>query len=113
MIPATKSFTYYRGDTYSFIVTPLDSDGAAVDLTSFTPSFTIADVRGSSPAFVLAATCSKNGDTIVCTIDSDDGDTLTGSLYVYDVQVTDGGSPAEVHTYLTGTITVSDDVEEP
>lgn len=111
--PATFNIAYYRGDTYEFYVRPKDQDGNAIDLTGYTPTFTIASDRGSSPAFsVVCDSELTEGDTVIkCTIASDDGATLTaGTVYVYDVEVADGSSPSVVQTYLTGTVSVTSDV---
>ena len=49
--PGTYNFSYYKGDTYQFLVFPKDSSGNTFDLSSFTTSrFTIATKRGTASA---------------------------------------------------------------
>lgn len=49
--PGTYNFSYYKGDTYQFLVFPKDSSGNTFDLSSFTASrFTIATKRGTASA---------------------------------------------------------------
>ena len=49
--PGTYNFSYYKGDTYQFLVFPKDSSGNTFDLSSFTASkFTIATKRGVASA---------------------------------------------------------------
>jgi hypothetical protein len=49
--PGTYNFSYYKGDTYQFLVFPKDSSGNIFDLSSFTSSkFTLATKRGTASA---------------------------------------------------------------
>lgn len=49
--PGTYNFSYYKGDTYQFLVFPKDSSGNTFDLSSFTTArFTIATKRGTASA---------------------------------------------------------------
>lgn len=48
--PGTFNFSYYRGDTYEFIVQPKDSLGGEFDLTDFDAEFNIATARGGAIA---------------------------------------------------------------
>ena len=112
-LPATKNMTYYRGDTLEFSIRPLDSEGAAIDLSAYDATFTIATARGAAPSFSLVADAVIVANVINCTITPDDGATLSsGTSYVYDVEVGNpvGGPYTTVYTYVTGTMTVTDDV---
>lgn len=109
MIPANYDIQYYRGDTYEFYIQPKDIDGLPIDVSTFTPTFTIATERGTSPTASYACSAAATGTTIHCTITAGTGATLSaGTVYVYDVGVDDGGV---IHTYLTGNVYVTDRVE--
>jgi hypothetical protein len=126
--PGTYNFDYYRGDTFRFVVSPKDSNGNALDLSSYLDEedgrdaiFTIADARGASAIstyssivelegnFPLSATIDVENSTITCTIKPDGGRYLEGgSTYYYDVEIYNGADLR--YTLLTGAITVEDDV---
>lgn len=113
--PATYNFNYYAGDTFEFIIYPKDSQGGVfADLENYTTRFAIAETRGGTPVLdsidsELTAVISETNDYITCQIVAQWGASLTGSSYVYDVQIQDGGS-GKVYTLLTGTITVQQDI---
>jgi hypothetical protein len=113
--PGTFNFSYYRGDTYQFIVRPKSESGASFDLDGFTAIFTIANKRGSgaiqyssTTPNTLTALVNTADDIVTCTVDTITGRLLTsGTTWVYDVQVSDG---ALTYTLLTGSISVTDDI---
>lgn len=113
--PATYNFNYYAGDTFEFLVYPKDSQGGVFDnLGSYTARFSIAESRGGAAVLdsidnELSVTISGTDDYLTCEIIAEYGATLSGSSYVYDVQIQDGGS-GKVYTIVTGTITVTQDV---
>ena len=110
--PGTYNFSYYRGDTYQFIVRPKNANGEifALDAYAGNAVFTIANRRGSTGTQVEAtATVDITNHIITCTITPDQGRELTaGTTYVYDVQIENGANI--VYTLLTGSITVTDDI---
>ena len=110
--PGTYNFSYYRGDTYQFIVRPKNENGAAFDLTAYNGSetFTIANRRGRSGTQIGAtADIDTVNDIVTCTITGAQGrELVAGTTYVYDVQIDNGAGV--VFTLLTGSITVTDDV---
>lgn len=123
--PGTYNFDYYRGDTFTFVISPKDSTGTAFNLSAYKKTtsptrdaiFTIADARGSNRNFSLTSNGSSDllasidtgNNTITCTITSDGGRDLEGgSTYYYDVEIYNGATLR--YTLLTGTITVQDDV---
>lgn len=120
--PGTYNFSYYKGDTFSFVIYPKTSTGTSFDLTTYDAanggngaSFTIASARGSAGvASQLSGTAviSLDDNSITCTLTPDVGAQLDANLsYVYDVQIDKGsGSTATVFTLLTGSITVTDQV---
>jgi hypothetical protein len=110
--PGTYNFSYYRGDTYQFIIRPKNANGTVFTLDDYEgdASFTIANRRGSTGTQVSAtATVDTTNHIITCTITPEQGRELTaGTTYVYDVQIENGASI--VYTLLTGSITVTDDI---
>ena len=108
--PIYHDFKYYRGDTYTLVLRVKDGDLNPLDLTGWTPVFTIASARGPNPDFSITATASISGSIITCTIPPAVGQQLINSLYVYDIQVSNGST--NVYTYVTGNITVELDVSE-
>lgn len=113
--PATYNFNYYAGDTFEFLVYPKDSNGGVfANLSGYTARFSIAESRGAAAVLdsndsELSVTVSGTNDYLTCEIIAEYGATLTGSSYVYDVQIQDGGA-GKVYTIVTGTISVTQDV---
>jgi hypothetical protein len=113
--PGTYNFSYYRGDTYQFIIRPKNANGTtfALDAYSGNAVFTIANRRGSTGTQVAGtATIDTANDIVTCTITPEQGRELSaGTTYVYDVQITNTTpTPDVVFTLLTGSITVTDDI---
>lgn len=112
--PATYNINYYKGDTYSFEISPKTASGAVFPLTGYTPSMMIASSRDHAPDFSITASADFNDPTqrttIICTITPTVGRQLiAGTQYVYDVQIAKSND-SEVYTLLTGTISVTADV---
>lgn len=137
--PATYDFNYYKGDTFEFRIYPKKNDGTVFDLSQYyiptthanTPDdvtdnaspydsaqFTISTVRGSTGTPIRCfARVSDDGTFVQCAIRPLDSLSLpAGVEYVYDVEVkkpagnAGTGQYEVVHTLLTGTITVTDQV---
>ena len=110
--PGTYNFSYYRGDTYQFVVRPKNANGTTFALDDYAGNadFTIANVRGSTGTQISAtATVDTANDIITCTITGATGRNLVGgTTYVYDVQIDNGAGV--IFTLLTGSITVTDDI---
>ena len=110
--PGTYNFSYYRGDTYQFIVRPKNSNGSIFLLDDYEGSadFTIANTRGSSGSQVSGtAVVDTNNHIITCTITPTVGRQLVaGTTYVYDVQISNGADI--IFTLLNGSITITDDI---
>jgi hypothetical protein len=116
--PATYNFSYYRGDTFEFNITPKDTAGNLFVLTSYSSVFTVADERGDGGTQVICySTTDSTNNVIRCAIrvvDRQDIDFPSGTQAVYDVQIFKDGSPYDfVYTLLTGTITITEDVSGP
>jgi hypothetical protein len=110
--PGTYNFSYYRGDTYQFVIRPKNANGTTFALDDYAGNadFTIANRRGSTGTQISAtATVDTANDIITCTITGSQGRQLVaGTTYVYDVQIDNGAGV--IFTLLTGSITVTDDV---
>jgi hypothetical protein len=111
--PGTYNFRYYKGDTFEFIIRPKDGSGNAFPLDSYLDSatFTIANQRGAGGIRHAAlAVVDIANDIITCTITPTVGEDLTaGVTWYYDIEVRDAFT---VYTFLTGTITVENDVTQ-
>jgi hypothetical protein len=107
--PATYNFNYYRGDSYSFSITPKNANGTTFDLTGYSASFSIATARGSSGVFVTdgSATVDAGNGRVDCAITPTVGADLGLTTYYYDVEITKN---EKVYTVVTGTINVTQDV---
>ena len=112
--PGTYDFSYYRGDTYQFIIRPRNESGANFQLDGYSAIFTIANRAGSGATQfssttpnTLTAIVNTADDIITCTIDTVTGRALTAANWVYDVQVTNG---TLTYTLLRGSISVTDDI---
>jgi hypothetical protein len=111
--PANYNFSYYRGDSYEFVIKPKNPNGSSFSLSNFPNSlFVIATERGNPSAQVLSASpvIDALAGTITCVIDPDNGrNYLSAGPYVYDVEIFDS-SGSVVYTLLTGNISVTQDV---
>lgn len=111
--PATYNFSYYRGDSFQFVIQPKNADGTEFDLSEYvsaSATFTVASRSGGTDTFEFNGTVNVNSSEnyITCTIDPTDGATLIqGTSYVYDVQIKNTNY---VYTLLSGTITVTNDI---
>lgn len=111
--PATYNFSYYRGDSFEFIVQPKNGDGSAFDLSTYPSAsaiFTIASRSGGVDTFVFngEVTINSSESYISCVISPEDGENLVqGTSYFYDIEIKNNDN---VYTLLAGTITVTNDI---
>jgi len=113
--PGTYNISYYKGDTLEFRVYPKLADGSSYDLTDYTVKFSFSAFRGSAGSSTYHeahATVSSDKTYVQCAIRPADSAYLTaGTPYVYDVEITKSATPYPfVHTILTGSISVTDQV---
>jgi hypothetical protein len=110
--PGSYNFSYYRGDTATFVVRPKNSNGSTFALSGYSASFVIANRRGSTGTqYVATATVNQSTNIVTCTINPSVGRSLAPGTYVYDVQITNTTpDPDLIFTILNGTITVTDDI---
>lgn len=108
--PGLYNFSYYKGDTFQFVIRPKNPNGENFDLVGYTAEFFIATSRGDNPTFSIEADAVVNSvsDIVTCTILPAVGSQLDAGSYVYDVQIS--SSAEVVYTLLTGTITVTEQV---
>ena len=110
--PGTYNFSYYRGDTYQFVIRPKNANGSVFTLDDYSDGsiFTIANRRGSTGTQVVATTAVDTTNHIItCTMTPEQGRELSaGTTYFYDVQIDNGAG--NIFTLLTGSITVTDDI---
>jgi len=112
LFPATYAINYYLGDRFDFIINPKNPNGTPFDLNSFdTALFEISTERGNPLASVGigSAEIDVPNSRIICAILPELGVQLSGTSYVYDVEVQDTSS-STVYTLLTGNISVTKDV---
>jgi hypothetical protein len=109
--PSTYNITYYRGDSYDFVIYPKDSNGDSFNMDGYSSLFTIATTRGPNGIPVGQAISNIDNDegSISCRIPIEIGQDLGLSSYVYDVEIRNS-SASTVYTILTGTISVTQDV---
>jgi hypothetical protein len=113
--PATFNINYYKGDTYEFRIYPKDKSGSVFNVSSYTDvKFTINTSRGTSSDTPIEgyAQISDDGTYVQCAILPGNGALMSAATtYVYDVEIKKTASPYNlVHTLLTGTISVTDQV---
>lgn len=109
--PSNFNIAYYQGDRYEFVIRPKDNAGQPFNLSGYSGLFTVATTRGNTTAIVgtaQSASVNANAGTVTCVIQPSFGQTLTGNSYVYDVEISSGGS--NVYTLVTGNINVTRDI---
>lgn len=109
--PATYNISYYRGDSYNFIINPKNPNGTTFSLSGYSGLFTISTERGNPAAevgFGTAVVDSESG-TITCEIPNTLGAILSGASYLYDIEINNTSS-STTYTILTGTISVTQDI---
>jgi hypothetical protein len=110
--PATYNIAYYRGDQFDFVINPKNPNGTTFALDGYSALFIIASERGNPASFVAFGSASVNTalDNVTCKISPTVGNQLSGTSYVYDIQVSNSSTSA-VYTLLTGDINITQDVK--
>ena len=101
-----------RGDTFPFILTVVDSDGTAIDITSATFLLTVDLLENPTDASqklfqVVGAIVVAASGTVKFTLTEPNSD-QTPLTYYYDIQMTDAAS--KVRTIAKGSWVVSQDI---
>ena len=104
--------TCRRGDTFKLEFTFTDDDGDAIDLTSYTWKMDVKETDTSSGDIIGDTSFTYTGNnegklTVTATASTMSG--VSGGLYVYDLQSTNGGT---VKTWVYGIFKVNEDVSE-
>lgn len=126
--PGTYNISYYKGDTFEFLLNPKDTSGNPFNLTGYDSSairFTISNyagpekydgVGGAPTKISIPGYVTKVDNTYIkCAITPNNALEMTaGTTYVYDVEISKPGSDYDyVYTLLTGNITVKEQVSLP
>ena len=118
-LPATYNISYYRGDTYSFVIYPKAANGETFTLVdenddpylAFFFISTNRSVEVPTDAIQALAVLDTVTSTVSCQITTAVGRTLVpGTVYVYEVKIQNQDTN-EVYTLVTGTISVTGAVE--
>jgi hypothetical protein len=114
--PGTYNISYYKGDTYEFRIYPKNADGSVFSLNDYAVKFAFAPSRGAfgTADYHEAYASIIDNLYILCAIRPSDSSYLNaGTSYVFDVEIKKAGSPYDqVHTVLTGSISVTDQVSD-
>lgn len=114
--PGTYNFTYYKGDTFEFRISPRNADGTVFDLTNYEAAFTISTARGAAGETNRRTGYAViSGSDVFCAITPTTSETLPAvTQLVYDVEVRnlDATPYPKVYTLLTGNITIQEQVTE-
>lgn len=111
--PATYNISYYRGDTYEFVINPKNSDGTNFDLSNYLTNdalFTVSLRSNGSDTFVFNGEIEVNSDSsyVRCGIPASSGSALVGgNSYYYDVEISNASA---TYTLLNGRINVTNDI---
>lgn len=121
--PGTYNISYYKGDTFEFLLNPKDTSGNPFNLTGYgTPRFIISNYAGpektpSTPSKISIEGYASIVDNtyLKCAITPTASlEMSSGSTYVYDVEISKTGSPYDyIYTLLTGNISVTEQVALP
>jgi hypothetical protein len=124
--PGTYNISYYKGDTFEFLINPKDTSGAPFSLTGYSePRFTISNYAGPEKYNGTAGAATKisiegfakseNGTAIKCAITPDNAlNMVAGTSYVYDVEISKPGDDYDyIYTLLSGKISVQEQVSLP
>jgi len=113
--PASKDLTVYAGDTLTFSVTykeGLSGSEVGVDLTGATLTGSIAPSAGEAAAATFTVTADAdqgaNPGLMSVVLSAADSGSLTGTSYVWDLQIT--WVDTTVQTILRGAVSVTQDV---
>ena len=113
--PATYNIRYYKGDLSQFVIRPKTSAGEiypVADATYFS-YFRISTERSPTTVTTIPAETSISDNSITCEITPTVGaELIPGTTYFYDVSIQNKTNTTIVYTLLTGTITVTGNIEE-
>jgi hypothetical protein len=111
-VPFKGNVEMAKGDTRRLVVTLLDDDGAAVDITGYSFAYAAALVDTENPDLSkssddgIAITTAASG-VLTVTLDAADTSTLCPGSYYHEIEATDGSG--NVSTVLTGRLKLRED----
>jgi hypothetical protein len=109
LLPSNFDLVLYRGDYFSLNVTLTDATSAPINLTGYTAKSCIKSGYAASSEFDATCTIATPTNGVVnITFPSAVTETITAGSYIWDFQLTDPSG--NVRTYLTGDVTVYDEV---
>lgn len=109
--PATYNISYYRGDSYNFILNPKNSDGSAFNLNNYSGDFQVKATRNPDADIIIAGNVDIDTPivgSLTCSIDPVVGEVVPAGTYVYDVQIVN--TSGTVYTLVTGNFVVTNDI---
>ena len=107
-MPGNFDLVLYKGDYMELYVTIKDESGTAVNLTGSTPKAQLKSSYTSNTAIDFTAALTGTTGQVKISLSSATSSTLTPGSYIWDFQITDSGG--KVRTYLTGDVTVYNEV---
>ena len=123
--PGTYNISYYKGDTFEFLINPKDTSGAPFSLTGYaTPRFTISNyagpekydgTNGAATKVSIEGFAKTVGSYIQCAITPSNALSMSaGTTYVYDVEISKPGEDYDyIYTLLSGNVSVQEQVSLP
>lgn len=104
--------TCRKGDTFSIKLTFTDSDGNAIDLTSYIWKMDVKETDTSSGDIIADSSFTYSGNSsgvLTVTATAATMAAVTSGLYVYDLQSTNAG---DVRTWIHGLFKINEDISE-
>ncbi len=107
-LPSNYDLDLYRGDYFPLRITLEDNLGVPLDLTGYTAAAQIRSTFDDPVSYDFDATITPLTGTIDLILTSVVSETILAGSYVWDFQVTEPSG--NVRTYITGDVTVFDEV---
>lgn len=109
LLPSNYDLVLYRGDYFSLNVTMTDANSNPINLTGYTGKSCIKSGYAASSEYDATITITTPTTGVVTvTYPSSVTETILAGSYIWDFQLTDPSG--NVRTYLTGDVTVYDEV---
>ncbi len=109
-LPSNTDLVIYKGDYLRLIVTVRDSQGSAINLAGSTPKASLKSDYSDRDPKPFACTLTGTPGQVEIFLSSATSSTLLPGNYIYDFQIT--FLTGETRTYLTGDVTVYNEVTE-
>ena len=96
-----------KGSTFKFTIDLEKNTGSALDLTGYTARGQLRKSYTSTTATDFTITIDVANTELDVSLTATQTNALKAGRYVYDIEIEDNGSPAEVTRVLEGQITVN------